>query len=1277
MERWKEKFDISLSLPHNNPQVSLTKNKQKRVVRITDSTVEVNFDNSPYEVREDSDEVMIMMVLNQPSSKPFDVIISLMDLTAERGDDYRGQRTIAIPANQMSTSFAINIIKDNIAECDETFTLTLSVPSSPCGVISGSYDTSEVMIKDDDGVMLSFDQPQYSIEENITPLSVGLILNRTTSEDVIVEVSVNDGSAKAGIDYDRSGAPLVFNVTFSSGMTSSSSFDVDVIDNMVQDLHKMFFITIRLIPTCLPITVKSNTSNVTITDDEVLRIQFSSSSFSGSESSGEVIVSIVVLRGTEDRFVNIPISLNEGTATGNDFNSTPLIATIPAGATNTTVRIPVMSDNIAEGDEMFSMSLNIPSSLGPGIVAGSVTSATGIIVDSTTGIKIRFIQRQYTGSEDTGFVLVTLELVGGTSSKPFNVTVTPLEQSPLSAEGGIDFNNTTLTATFGSGMTTSSVSIPVVDDMLAEGRNETFLLMLSVPSSLGPAITAGGRDRAIGVIIDTTMLVVEFGSRNFRGSESSGHVEVVVIISGGSSITPIEVVVTPSEQSPVSARGSGVDFDSNPITIIFAVGENSTRVNVSVMADNLLEGEESFDIILSLRNDNFEVILGRSRATGRITDSTVLRIQFSSTTFNGSESAGEVIVVIRVSGGAATTSKNVLVYLNGMTANEGTDFTSTALTATIPANATTTTVRVPVMSDSIVEGDEMFSMSLNVPSSLGPGIVAGSVTSATGIIKDSTVLIMEFEYKRFVGSESSGHIEVVVIISGGSSIIPIEVVVTPFEQSRVSARGSGVDFDSNPINVTFGVGELSKTVNISVSCDGELEGDEKFNIMLSLPSNNPQVSLRTNKQTSIVRITDSTVEVNFDKSSYEVREDSDEVMIMIVLNQPSSKPFDVIINSVDVTTREGNDYLRSFGAVVNIPANMTSKLLMIYIIDDKTVEYSETFTLTLNVSSSSCGVISGSISTSEVMIKDDDASLFAVLPSPQTVQVGSTAMFTCNAVENGNSLMYSWSKTGETTMTVLNNSQISSSILHIKNVTVSDSGYYQCHVHNQSRIIASSAPTRLTVTVQITGHPVSVIAYENTAASLICRAEGSDPIVYQWKKVNREIADGRATGMNKSILTIYPVTEQDEGEYYCIVRNEGADGKVYNDTSQNAMVTVYAEFRDASDSSSSSTSNVGTIGIAVVSVLLIVAIVCIIGLVIWIIRLSKTNARMKSTEITSPASSHKPSTAEPTYELVEKKLSSDVNMENNPAYSVTGVLDSTPGHQYECIPVTNSSNAKQ
>ena len=92
------------------------------------------------------------------------------------------------------------------------------------------------------------------------------------------------------------------------------------------------------------------------------------------------------------------------------------------------------NDDIVEGDEMFNMSLNIPSSLGPGVVAGSITSATGIIVDSSK-IRVRFTQTQYTGSEATGFVMVTLELVRGVSSSPFSVIVTPSEQSPVSAKG--------------------------------------------------------------------------------------------------------------------------------------------------------------------------------------------------------------------------------------------------------------------------------------------------------------------------------------------------------------------------------------------------------------------------------------------------------------------------------------------------------------------------------------------------------------------------------------------------------------------------------------------------------------------------------------------------------------------------------------------------------------------------------------------------------------------------------------------------------------------------
>ena len=49
----------------------------------------------------------------------------------------------------------------------------------------------------------------------------------------------------------------------------------------------------------------------------------------------------------------------------------------------------------------------------------------------------------------------------------------------------------------------SNVSVPVIVDSVAEGP-ENFDLTLNVPPFLGPAITAGSRDRATGVITDST-----------------------------------------------------------------------------------------------------------------------------------------------------------------------------------------------------------------------------------------------------------------------------------------------------------------------------------------------------------------------------------------------------------------------------------------------------------------------------------------------------------------------------------------------------------------------------------------------------------------------------------------------------------------------------------------------------------------------------------------------------------------------------------------------------
>ena len=135
------------------------------------------------------------------------------------------------------------------------------------------------------------------------------------------------------------------------------------------------------------------------------------------------------------------------------------------------------------------------------------------------------------------------------------------------------------------------------------------------------------------------------------------------------------------------------------------------------------------------------------------------------------------------------------------------------------------------------------------------------------------MLVVEFTKGQYIGTESSGFLEVVVIILGGSSTSPISVMVTTSEQTAIGREcinsqhnittsdyctliGSDADFDSNPINITFATGEVSKSVNIPVMCDKIVERTERFEIILTLTSNNPQV--KTGGDRSQGRIIDST-----------------------------------------------------------------------------------------------------------------------------------------------------------------------------------------------------------------------------------------------------------------------------------------------------------------------------------------------------------------------------------------------------------------------------------
>ena len=138
---------------------------------------------------------------------------------------------------------------------------------------------------------------------------------------------------------------LVFNVTMTAGSTSSS-FSVNIINDMIQEDNETFNITIRLLPTCLSLTLGTSSSTVAIIDNDgncnnmyisnvvvvivIIEavIEFQSTTFSGTETSGVISVTVVISgRIISSRDIRVPVSFTPLTAVGTYVPTINILAT--------------------------------------------------------------------------------------------------------------------------------------------------------------------------------------------------------------------------------------------------------------------------------------------------------------------------------------------------------------------------------------------------------------------------------------------------------------------------------------------------------------------------------------------------------------------------------------------------------------------------------------------------------------------------------------------------------------------------------------------------------------------------------------------------------------------------------------------------------------------------------------------------------------------------------------------------------------------------------------
>ncbi|XP_065895682.1 sodium/calcium exchanger 1-like [Dysidea avara] len=237
--------------------------------------------------------------------------LQLQHIQCRSTEDYNGTRiTVDVPAGVLTRSFAINIIDNDVVECDEVFSVTIESVIT-CGVTTGDVISSNVTIMDNDEAALSLNQTEYSVSEVDGQLPVGVTLSRVTSQDVTVLITITDGTTTGGEDYNVTQQSLLI---IPAGLTSSL-YSVDIINDMIHEDDETFDITITLMTTCLSISGDHNVATVTILDDEAPTITFNQSTYTINEDDGLVTI-VLILSNPSTTDITVQVLTTDGSATG-------------------------------------------------------------------------------------------------------------------------------------------------------------------------------------------------------------------------------------------------------------------------------------------------------------------------------------------------------------------------------------------------------------------------------------------------------------------------------------------------------------------------------------------------------------------------------------------------------------------------------------------------------------------------------------------------------------------------------------------------------------------------------------------------------------------------------------------------------------------------------------------------------------------------------------------------------------------------------------------------
>jgi ELWxxDGT repeat protein len=572
------------------------------------------------------------------------------------------------------------------------------------------------------------------------------------------------------------------------------------------------------------------------------------------------------------------------------------------------------------------------------------------IANFTASQSVQFSQAIFNASESGGVATLTVTRAGDTSQGSSVHYVT----HDGTAVAGTDYQASSGTANFAPGQSSTTITVPLIDDGDSGEPDQSFTVSLDSPTN---GYILGSPSTAQMVIKEDQFGALAFTVTNYDVAENEATATITVARSGGSDGT-----VTVHYATSDGTATAGTDYTPASGTLTFNPGEISKTFTVGILDDGgITESDSSLNLTLSQVTGG--ATLGTpATATLTIHEIPVPIFQFNSATYsvvenNNGTSVQATITVTRT--GLTTGTDSVSYATSDGTAVSGTDYLPASGTFTFNPGDTQKTFTVTVLDDGGGESDQTLNLTLSNPST---GAFLGTPASAVLDIQETAFGQLQFSQAAYSIDETAGTAVITVQRVGGSD----GTATVHYSTVAGGTAVAGIDYTPVSGTLTFSSGVTSQTFTIPLLDDGGGENDSTVNLKLDTPTGG--ATLGTSDAVLTIRETQFGT-LKFDSSNFTVNEQAGTATITVDRVGGSDGTVTVHYATSNGSGLAGRDYLAGSGTLTFNPGD-TSKTFTVTILDDGVGESDRTVNLTLDTPSG--GATLGTPSAAVLTIQETD-----------------------------------------------------------------------------------------------------------------------------------------------------------------------------------------------------------------------------------------------------------------------------------------------------------------